>query len=114
VTSIYLEDTAAVKTTYLDMAGVELTISGGGSGPVMMQLSLQGSGRYTDAAIGAMPAVQVPVLLLASDMDIQLGAPAGAVSIKDLVRQWSIKISRTIELHRAPGGGLVRNADEHR
>jgi hypothetical protein len=50
-------------------------------------------------------------------MDITLGRQRLAVSIKDLVRQWSIKISRTIELHRAPGGGLFvtqTNIDKQR
>jgi hypothetical protein len=106
VTSIYTEDTSAVKTTYVDMAATELTLSGGGSGPGMMSISFQGSGRFTDAAIGAMPAVSAEILLLASDLDILLGPQAAAVSIKDLVRQWSIKITRTIELHEAPGSGL--------
>lgn len=117
VTSVYMEDTEVVKTTYLDMAATELTISGGGSGPVMLQISMQGSGRFTDAAIGALPAVQTPILLLCSDLDFQIGPPGAPVSIKDLVRQWSIKIARTIELHRAPGGGLFvtqTNIDKQR
>jgi hypothetical protein len=55
-----------------------------------------------------MPALQAaPIYLLGSDTDILIGAPAGAASIKERIRSWSVKYEQEIIPHRAPGGGKV-------
>lgn len=107
-TTIYMEDTAAIKTKYPDMVATELTISGDASGAVQAQISLAGSGKWTDGAMGAVPApVAAPTLLLGSDADVLIGPQAAPVSVKQYMRRWSYTISREIELMRVPGGGLV-------
>lgn len=106
VTTIYMEDTAAVKTKYPDMAGVELTVSGGSSGPVMAQIKLVGTGRMTDVAMAAPPVAAVPTILMAADGDLLIGPQGAPVSVKDRLKEWSYKITRSIEPHRGPGSGL--------
>lgn len=106
-TTLYVEDTAAIKTKWLDMVGVELTISGSGSGVLQASLSMVGSGKFTDGAMGGgPPAAPTPTMLLASDTDILIGPAAGAVSIKQYIRQWSYKITRQVEIFRSPGNTL--------
>jgi hypothetical protein len=108
VTSIYMQDTADIKTTYPDMAMAELEFSGTDKGPLMFSTSLVGSGRFTDGAVAAADSLALPtnVYLLGSDTDILFGPQAGSTSIKERIRQWSVKLSIPITHHRAPGGGL--------
>lgn len=108
VTTLYVQDTADVKTQYPDMALAELEFSGTDKGPLLFSASMIGSGRFTDGAVAAADSLALPtnVYLLGSDTDILFGAQAGAVSIKERVRQWSVKISVPMTPHRAPGGGF--------
>ena len=106
-TTVYFEDSAAIKYKMPDLVGVELTITIPESGPVTASISLQGSGRYTDGALaGGVPALASRTLLLGSDADVLMGASGAAASIKPRLRQAQYKITRTIEIQRAPGGSL--------
>ena len=106
VTTLYCEDTADIKFKVPDMCGVSLSISGGERGVLQAQLQMQGSGRVSDGAIGGLPALAAPALLLGSDTDILLGAPGAAASIKERVRSWSVSLASGAVQHRAPGGGM--------
>jgi hypothetical protein len=107
-TTVYFEDSAAVKYIIPDLVGAELTITIPESGPVTMSLSMTGSGRWTDGALGnAVPAFAARTLLLGSDADVLIGASGAAASVKNRWRASAqIKITREIEIHRAPGGAL--------
>jgi hypothetical protein len=108
VTSVYFEDTADIKTKWADLAINSLEISGTANGPIRGRAGLLGSGKFTDGAHGALPALQAaPIYLLGSDTDILIGAPAAAASIKERIRSWSVKYEQEIIPHRAPGGGKV-------
>jgi hypothetical protein len=110
VTSVYLEDTADLKTKWADLAINSLEISGTATGPIRARAGLLGSGKFTDGAMGGagIPALQAsPIYLLGSDTDILIGAPAGAASIKERIRSWGAKYEQEIIVHRAPGGGKV-------
>jgi hypothetical protein len=117
-TTVYFEDSAVVKYKMPDLVGVELTVAIPEDGPVTAQLSLTGSGRWTDGAFGgALPALAARTLLLGSDADVLIGASGAAASIKPRLRKAQWKVTRTIEIHRAPGGGLYAvqaNVDQQR
>lgn len=106
VTTILLTDTADLKYKMPDMAMVEIEISGTEKGPLEATFSMIGSGRTVDAPAFALPAAAAGVFLLGSDTDILIGAQAAAVSIKERVRGWKVKVQSGITVHRAPGGGL--------
>lgn len=105
-TSIYFEDTAAIKYRMHDLVGVELTVTIPENGPVTMQLSMVGSGKYTDGAIAAVPASPARTLLLGSDADFLMGASGAAASFKPRLRSMQYTITRDIEMHYGPGGAL--------
>lgn len=114
--TIYFEDTAGVKYTIYDLAGVEVTIQGGANGALTANISIQGTGRYTDGAIGVLPAFTARPLLLASDTTVLWGAQGAAASIADRVKQWQVTFTRSIETHRGPGAGmygLQNNVESH-
>jgi hypothetical protein len=106
VTNVYTEDTADVKTKWLDMAINNASFSGTDRGPLQCRFSMIGSGRFTDGADGALPAVPTPTKILGSDTDVLLGPQGGAVSIKERIRSWQIDVSNNLNPHRATGGGL--------
>lgn len=106
VTTVYFEDTADRKYKMPDMAIGDLTFSGAEKGPVAAAFTMMGSGRYNDGAMGAPANPSSPTILLASDTDILIGAPGGAASIKERIRQWSVKFTVGLVAHRAPGGGM--------
>ncbi|HWR37009.1 MAG TPA: phage tail tube protein [Clostridia bacterium] len=106
VTTVYVEDGGGIKTKYPDLAIAEFELSGAETGPVTGSATLMGSGRFTEVAIAALPPLTNEQLLLGSDTDILLGAPGAPASIKERVRQWSVKVSQGLEIHRAPGHGL--------
>ncbi|ABF42418.1 hypothetical protein Acid345_3417 [Candidatus Koribacter versatilis Ellin345] len=106
VTTVYFEDTADVHYKLPDVSVIDLTISGGPTGPLMAQFSMAGSGRLIAGSMGALPAAATPTYLLGSDTDILVGATGAAASIKERVKSWSIKIASGIVIHRAPGGQM--------
>jgi hypothetical protein len=105
VTTIYFEDTADIKTDYVDMAIVDLLFSGAPNGPLTGQFQMIGSGRIVDGAV-ANPALNVPTMLLGSDTDILIGPQGAPVSIKERIRGWEVHFQVNLIPHRAPGGGM--------
>jgi hypothetical protein len=105
VTTVYFEETADVKTEYVDMAIMDLVISGAEKGPLSGQFQMVGSGRIVDGAV-ANPALDMPTLLLGSDTDILLGPQGAPVSIKERIRSWEVHFQVNLIPHRAPGGGM--------
>jgi hypothetical protein len=105
VTTVYFEETADIKTEYVDMAISDLVFSGTDSGPLTGQFSMVGSGRIVDGAV-ANPALNTPTMLLGSDSDILIGPQGAPVSIKERVRGWSVHFQVGLTPHRAPGGGM--------
>jgi hypothetical protein len=87
------------------MAIVNLEISGGPSGDLQMTFTMAGSGRHVEGSV-TLPATATPIYLQGADTDILMGPQAAAVSIKERVRSWKVKIQSGIMLHRSPGGGL--------
>jgi hypothetical protein len=106
VTNVYTEDTADVKTKWNDMAINSAVFSGTDRGPLQARFSMVGSGRYTDGAIVALPAVPTPTKLLGSDTDLLIGPQGAAISIKERIRSWQIEVNNNLNPHRATGGGL--------
>ena len=106
VTTLYFEDTADVKYKMQDMAIAQLTLSGADKGPIQVSANLVGSGRYLDGAMVSPIAPTAPTILLASDTDILIGAPTAAASIKERIRQWSVKFTVGLVPNYAPGGGM--------
>ena len=105
-TTVYFEDTADVHYKMQDLSMVDLTLSGSEKGPLTAQFSMIGSGRYADGNIGSLPALPTNVYLLGSDTDVLVGPQAAAVSIKERVKSWQIKVTSGVVSHRAPGGGM--------
>jgi hypothetical protein len=111
VTSVYFEDTADIKTKWADLAINSLEISG-----TAERADLRGKRiaarlgqvhRRRDGRRG-IPALQAaPIYLLGSDTDILIGAPAGAASIKERIRELEHEVRAGDRPHRAPGGGKV-------
>jgi len=106
VTTVYFRDTTPIAFQMPDLAITDLEISGADRGPLMGKFSMKGSGRYVDGGIAEPAVPQTPVYLLGSDTDILLGPQGAAVSIKERVRGWSVKLQSDIRPHRAPGGTL--------
>lgn len=105
-TSIYLQDTAAVERTAIDMAISELTLTIPARGPLQIELALIGTGHWTNGAIASLPALANYAYLLGSDCVFSIGPQAGAVSKLGRHMQSTIKISTGVQNHTAPGLGL--------
>lgn len=106
ITTIYTEDTADVKTKWLDMAITKASFTGPANGPLMCNYSMVGSGHFADGAMTTLPTLPTEALILGSDTDILIGAPGSAASIKDRVRSWQVDIDNALEVKRSPGGGM--------
>lgn len=103
VTTAYIEDGGGIKYKMPDLAITEFEISGSDTGIIQVTVTMSGSGKMVDGAIGAMPALPNNVYLLSNVADILLGAQGAPVSIKERVRQWTVKVMRNVEIHRNPG-----------
>jgi len=108
VTTIYCEDTSAVKYKMPDVAVSEAEFSGGDSGVIQAQFSLLGSGRHADGAIlPSVPAIATPIFLLGSDVQILIGPPGAPVATEaERIKSWRVRLSQNLSLHRGPGSGL--------
>ncbi|SRR5579884_406663 len=105
-TCIYVETDAAVKRKLQDMSATELTISWTDKGPVRIAIAFVGTGKFTDGAMAALPALPVNTYLLGSDVDTQIGPVGAPVSWKGRALSGQIKLTTGTVVHRAPGGGL--------
>jgi hypothetical protein len=105
--SIYLQDTAAVLWTLVDMGLAELTITIPPRGPISIQASFLGTGIWVDGAISSLPALPASyAYLLGSDVVFSVGTHGAAVSKIGRFMQGTVKISTGVKNHTAPGLGL--------
>lgn len=105
-TCLYIENDAAVKRKLQDMSATELTISWTEKGPVKITMAFVGTGKFTDGAMAALPALPVNTYLLGSDVDTQIGPVGAPVSFKGRALSGEIKFTTGTVTHRGPGGGL--------
>lgn len=107
VTTLYLEDTAAVKYKAPDMAMNDLTFSIPGRGACSMECSLIGTGRWTAGAmVGGPPAIAAYNYLLGSDCAFSIGPVGVLAEITGRHMSTTLKVSNACVNHIAPGGGL--------
>jgi hypothetical protein len=105
--SIYLQDTAAVFWTLVDMGLADLTITFPARGPITLSMSFVGTGIWVDGVIGALPALPAAyAYMLGSDVVFSIGAHGATVSKIGRFMSGSIKISTGVKNHTAPGLGL--------
>jgi hypothetical protein len=107
VTTLYLEDTAAVKYKVPDMAVSDLALTIPERGACSLETSFIGTGRWTPGAMVAeLPALAASAYLLGSDCAFSIG-PAGApVAITGRHLSTTLKIGTGVVNHVAPGGAL--------
>ncbi len=107
-TTVYLEDTAAVKTKYNDMAISDLTLTIPARGACSLDLSMIGTGRWTDVAmVGGPPALAAASYLLGSDCVFSLGPSGAPLAVTGRHLSTTLKIATGVVNHVAPGGGLT-------
>lgn len=105
--SIYLQDTAAVLWTLIDMGLADLTMTYPARGPITAELSFVGTGHWNDGAIGALPALPSSyAYLLGSDTVFSIGTNGATVSKIGRFMSGTVKISTGVKNHVAPGAGL--------
>jgi hypothetical protein len=106
MTNVYLEDTAAVKTKYPDMAISEVTLNYASRGSVGLEVSMMGTGRWTDGAMMTLPNLGTYAYLLNSDTVFELGPVGSPASMVGRFMSATLKMSTAVVNHTAPGGGL--------
>jgi hypothetical protein len=108
VATIYTEDGSAIKRKFADMAIDQLTISGADKGPVAFDVSLLGSGKFTNGAMAGLPALGARTVLMSTDATILIGNPGGAAALgAGRVQSWTVTIKNNLQAYRGPGGGLL-------
>jgi len=83
-TTIYLEDTAAVKYLCPDMCIDDVTITISEIAAIMAEMTMQGTGYQTMGALGAVPALAAESYILGSDAALTLGpvgSPASMIGV---------------------------------
>jgi hypothetical protein len=107
-TTLYLEDTAAVKYKVPDMAVSDLTLTIPERGACSLETAFIGTGRWTAGAMGApgVPALVAENYLLGSDCIFSIGPVATSVAVTGRHLSSTLKISTGVVNHIAPGGGL--------
>ncbi len=106
MTNVYVEDTADVKTKYVDMAITEFTMSYAQKSAIKIDIMMAGCGHWTDGAITDLPAVAQPTYFLNSDTQITLGPVGSGAIISSRVRSGTVKFSTGAVSHTGPGNGL--------
>ena len=106
MTCVYLEDTAAVKFKGQDIAVSDLTLTIPERGACSLETSLIGTGRWTDGAMGAVPALPTDNYILGSDCVFSIGPTGAPVAITGRLMNGTIKLATAVESHKAPDGGL--------
>lgn len=105
--SIYMQDTAAVFWTLVDMGLSDLTITFPARGPIQLELSFVGTGIWVDGVISSLPALPSSyAYMLGSDVVFSIGNHGATVSKIGRFLSGSIKISTGVKNHTAPGLGL--------
>jgi hypothetical protein len=108
MTNIYIEETSAIKRKMLDMALKTLVLTASEQGSIKFKASWVGTGRYTDGAIAAKPAlVQSPTYLRGSDAQFSLGPSGGALtSFYPRVRSFELTLDSGVEPQLRCGAGI--------
>jgi hypothetical protein len=105
-TTIYLEDTEAIKYTCPDMCVDEVTITISEIGAIMAEMSMQGTGYQTIGALATLPALAAESCILGSDAALTLGPVGSPASMIGRHMNTTFKLQNQLQVHRAPGGGL--------
>ena len=105
-TSLYVVETAGIARTVPDMAVSDLTLSIPQRGPVSLDLSLMGTGRWTNGSLTSPPTLDQPAYLLGSDCSLSLGPVGSLASMVGRHMSTTFKLSTGVVNHTAPGGGL--------
>ena len=105
-TSIYMVDTAAIARNIYDLALSDLTLTIPARGAVTADINWLGTGRWTNGALSALPALDIPTYLLGSDCVSTMGPVGAGASMvgRHMTSTW--KFSTGVMNHTAPGGGL--------
>lgn len=114
VTTVYVEETAAVRFKMPDLAAKMLSLSVPERGSVMATLEMVGTGRWTPGTmVAALPAPVPPIYLLGSDVQVSI-KPAGGAAVPFVGRQksLSIKLDRASMPFKSSGDGLFANSVE--
>jgi hypothetical protein len=106
VTSIYLEDTDDLKYTMADAVVSDFTWTIPQNGSITADYNLLGTGRYTQGAMEALPALADEDYFLGSDADLLWGNVGAATSTLGRLQQATLKVDHQHIDHRATGIGL--------
>ncbi len=112
VTTVYVEETAAVRIKMPDMAAKMLSLSVPERGSVMATLEMVGTGRWTPGTmVAALPAIVPPIYLLGNDVQVSI-TPSGGVLVPFVGRQksLSIKLDRASTPFKSSGDGLFASS----
>jgi hypothetical protein len=104
-TTIYVEDTAAIKYLCPDMCIDEVTLTVNEIGAIVAEMSMLGTGYQTIGALSPLPALASESYILGSDAALTFGSGAGASMIGRHMKT-TFKAQNQLQVHRAPGGGL--------
>ena len=109
-TTVYEELTAGLKRRLVSLACNDFALTGRATDPVQLTANWTGSGQTTDGALSPLPSLTSQSFFLGADADILFGPPSAAVSIKDRVLEWSLRVSQNLEsdLGYHPGSGKNR------
>jgi hypothetical protein len=107
LTTLYIEDAAALKQKWADMAYSQLVLSGANKGSVGVKLSGIGLGTRVKAPMAQLPAVPVAKYLSGSDSIISIGPVGAPVSLLPRVLSWEATFDHQMEIFRACGCGTT-------
>jgi hypothetical protein len=105
-TTIYLEDTEAIKYMCPDMCIDEVTFTINDIGAIMAEMTMMGTGRQVMGALSPLPAVPAETYMLGSDAVLTWGPVGSGVSIVGRHMTTTFKLQNQLIVHKAPGGGL--------
>jgi hypothetical protein len=105
-TTIYAEDTEAVRYKCPDMCVDDVTITINDIGAIMAEMTMMGTGYQTNETIATMPTLPTETYLLGSDAALMFGPVGSLASFIGRHMSTTLKLQNQLVLHRAPGGGL--------
>jgi hypothetical protein len=104
-TTVYLEDTEAVKYKCPDMCVNDITFTINDIGAIMAEMTMMGTGRQIQAAMGSVPAVAAESYILGSDAALTFGPVGSTASFIGRHMNSTLKFENQLTVHKAPGGG---------
>jgi len=105
-TTIYIEDTEAIKYMCPDMCVDDVTLTINDIGAIMAEMTMMGTGRQVMGALSPLPAVPSETYLLGSDAVLTFGPVGSGVSVLGRHMTTTFKAQNQLIVHKAPGGGL--------